>query len=167
LSFFGEVDLARKHTAHIQRDLPQFVNRGLGLLSLFRKGQEQRFRTYQRTELADAQAHDLTVRAVATQILPITKASELLQEWHTPRHPEFRASGKTAWRLFNAFTEVLKGRLSELPRRTQALHGLLDGACGLLAPAPGPQGPEVVDADFAVAGQVVAPRARLRLDQGA
>jgi len=49
-----------------------------------------------------------------------------------PRHAEFRA-GKTAWRLFNAFTEAMKGDLDALPRRTQALHGLLDAACGLAA----------------------------------
>jgi hypothetical protein len=32
----------------------------------------------------------------------------------------------------NATTEALKGRnLDALPRRTQAMHGLLDLACGL------------------------------------
>jgi hypothetical protein len=55
----------------------------------------------------------------------------VLREWRAPRHNEFRAGGRTAWRLFNAFTEGLKGNLDALPRRTQALHGLLDGACGL------------------------------------
>ena len=53
-----------------------------------------------------------------------------LREWREPRHPEFR-EGRTAWRLFNAFTEGLKGNLDALPHRTQALHGLLDAACGL------------------------------------
>jgi hypothetical protein len=52
-----------------------------------------------------------------------------------PRHAEFR-EGRTAWRFFNSVTEVLKGNLTELPRRTQALHGLLDSACGLTVPAP-------------------------------
>jgi len=42
--------------------------------------------------------------------------------------------GKTVTEgLFNAFTEALKGNLDALPRRTQALHGLLDAACGLAA----------------------------------
>jgi hypothetical protein len=39
--------------------------------------------------------------------------------------------------LFNAFTEILKGNLGALPRRTQALHGLMDAACGLVIPGTG------------------------------
>ena len=35
---------------------------------------------------------------------------------------------------FNAFTEALKGNLIELPRRTEALHCLLDNHVGLTAP---------------------------------
>ena len=41
-----------------------------------------------------------------------------------PSHPEF--SERSAWSLFNAFTEVLKGNLPELPKRTEVLHGLFD-----------------------------------------
>jgi hypothetical protein len=37
----------------------------------------------------------------------------------------------TFWTLFNSFTEVLKGNLNELPKRTEALHGLLDSYVGL------------------------------------
>jgi hypothetical protein len=133
LSFFGEIKLSRKHTAHVERDLPQLVARAVGMLTQLRQTQEQRFLIYQRTELADAQAHDLAIRAVDAQVLPVTRIPELLKEWREPRHPEFR-QGRTAWRLFNAFTETLKGRLTELPRRCQALHGLLDPACGLVVP---------------------------------
>ena len=36
------------------------------------------------------------------------------------------------WSLFNAFTETLEqGNLAALPKRTEALHGLLDVAVGL------------------------------------
>lgn len=149
LSFYGEVKLARKHTAYIRRDLPQFVNRAVGMLTQLRHTQEQRFLTYQRTELADVQAHDLTIRAVDAQVLPVTKIPDVLKEWREPRYPEFR-EGKTAWRLFNAFTETLKGRLTELPRRTQTLHGLMDGACGLLV--PGQNRSAVAEITMALAG---------------
>jgi hypothetical protein len=47
-------------------------------------------------------------------------------------YPEFAADGHTAWRLFNAFSETWKGsNLAALPKRCEALHGLLDLACGL------------------------------------
>lgn len=130
LSFSGEVKLARKHTAYIERDLPQLVDRAIGLLGGLRRTQEQRFAAYKTTDLGDGQAHDLLVRAVDAQVLPVTKLPDVLAEWRQPRHPEFR-DGQTGWRLFNAFTEVLKGQLDRLPKRTQALHGLLDVACGL------------------------------------
>jgi hypothetical protein len=58
---------------------------------------------------------------------------QVLKEWREPRHLEFR-DGRTAWRLFNSFTEILKGRLDTLPAHTQALHGLLDATCGLIRP---------------------------------
>src|SRR5262249_47496177 len=130
LSFSGEVKLARKHTAHIERDLPQLVDRAVGLLGGLRQTQEQRFATYQGHEITDGQAHDLIIQALDARVVPVTKVPDVLTEWREPRHPEF-CEGRTAWRLFNAFTEILKGNLGELPRRTQALHGLMDAACGL------------------------------------
>ena len=39
---------------------------------------------------------------------------------------------RNVWSLFNSFTEALKdGSLAELPKRTEALHGLLDVHVGL------------------------------------
>jgi hypothetical protein len=36
------------------------------------------------------------------------------------------------WSLLDSFTEALKdGNLADLPKRTEALHGLLDVAVGL------------------------------------
>jgi hypothetical protein len=134
LSFSGEVKLARKHTAHVERDLPQLVDRAVGRLADLRHTQEQRFLTYKRAELGDREAHDLLIRAVDARVLPITKLPDVLREWREPRHPDFR-DGKTGWRLFNAFTEILKGQLDNLPKRTQALHGLMDAACGLILPS--------------------------------
>jgi hypothetical protein len=52
------------------------------------------------------------------------------RSWRPISKENFR-EGRTAWRLFNAFTEVLKGQIDRLPRRTQALHGLMDSVCGL------------------------------------
>jgi hypothetical protein len=130
LSFSGEVKLARKHTAHVERDLPQLIERAVGRLGDLRRTQDERFSTYRQHELSDAHAHDLIIRGLDGGVVPVTRLPLVLREWREPRHAEFR-EGRTAWRLFNAFTEGLKGNLEALPRRTQALHGLLDAACGL------------------------------------
>jgi hypothetical protein len=45
LSFSGEVKLARKHTAHIERDLQQLVERAVGMLSDLRKPTPMRQRS--------------------------------------------------------------------------------------------------------------------------
>ena len=130
LSFSGEVKLARKHTAHVERDLPQLIERAIGRLGELRRTQDERFARYRQHELSDGNAHDLLIRSIDSRVLPITHLPLVLREWREPRHSEFR-EGRTAWRLFNAFTEGLKGNLDALPRRTQSLHGLLDSACGL------------------------------------
>lgn len=130
LSFSSEVRLARKHTAHVERDLPSLIQKAVGQLGDMRRTQEERFDNYKKHELSDSAAHDLIVRALDARVLTPTRLPDVLKEWRQPRHPEFR-DGRSAWRLFNAFTEELKGNLAALPTRTQALHGLLDAHCGL------------------------------------
>jgi len=122
--------VARKHTAHVERDLPQLIERAVGRLGDLRQTQESRFAAYKERELADGAAHDLVVQALDARVVPVTHIPAVLAEWRPPRHEEFRG-GKTAWRLVTALTEALKGNFDAMPRRTQALHGLLDAACGL------------------------------------
>lgn len=131
LSFSGEVTIARRHTRFIERDLPRVVHTAVGRLADMRGQQDERIHTYKETELSDPRAHDLVIRAVDAGVLPVTQVPAVLEEWRHPSHAEF-AADKTLWRFHNAMTEVWKGRnLAALPRRSQALHGLLDSVCGL------------------------------------
>jgi hypothetical protein len=138
LSFSGEVKLARKHTVHVERDLPGLVAKAVGRLTGQLDRQERRFIAYKAHEFTDKEVHDLLIRALDARALPVNRIPAALAEWRKPRHPEFAREGRTGWRLFNAVTESLKeGSYMDLPRRTQALHGLLDLACGLtLRPRP-------------------------------
>ncbi|HCS54672.1 hypothetical protein [Rubinisphaera sp.] len=132
LSFSGEITIARKHTRFIERDLPQLVNRAIGHLGELRLQQDERIAAYRQQRITDKTAHDLMIRAVDAQILPITQVPRLVQEWREPGHEEFTEDGKSVWRWMNACTEALKGRnLAQLPKRTQAMHGLLDSICGI------------------------------------
>lgn len=129
LSFSGEVKLARKHTRFITRDLPQLVQSAVGKLMDRWHYQDTRLSTYKLTDLDDRGAHDLVIRACDVGVCPNKLIPRVLHEWREPRHNAFQP--RNVWSLFNGFTEALKGNLIELPRRTEALHGLLDNYVGL------------------------------------
>lgn len=134
LSFFGEVVLARRHTRFIERDLPSIVARATARLSEMRGLHDRRIDCYKRTPLSDPQVHDVMIRAVDAQIIPVTAIPDVVREWREPSHPEFCADGPSGWRLFNAFTEAIKGKsLILLPLRSLKLQGLLDPLCDVAA----------------------------------
>lgn len=140
LAFSAEIQVTRKHTNRALLDIPRLVGSAAGQLAERWSDQGKRIEAYRQRELNDAQANDLIVRAYEGGVAPITMLPAVIKEWKTPRHPEFQP--RTAWSLFNAFTETLKpatesstvrgGSLWELPRRTTALHGLMDSYVGLL-----------------------------------
>jgi hypothetical protein len=124
------VRLAWKHTSHVERDPPGLAAKAVAKLTDQRDREERRFVAYKGHEFGDEEAHDLLIQALDARVLPVTKIPAARAEWRNPRHPEFTAGGRTGWRLFNAVTEALKeGSYIDLPRRTQALHGLMGLAC--------------------------------------
>jgi hypothetical protein len=129
LAFSGEIRIGRKHTRYIMRDLPELVHRAVGRLVDRWHSQEERIEQYRGTELSAGEAHDLVIRALDARAICATEVPKVLEEYRRPRHPEF--SDRNAWSLFNAVTEVQKGGLWRLPRRTEALHGVMDAHCGL------------------------------------
>ena len=132
LSFSGEIKFARKHTRFIVRDLPQLVSRSIGLLLAKWHDQDKRIEAYKEAEITDIEAHDLIIRATDVGVCSNRLIPPVLNEWREPRYDTFE--GRNVWSLFNAFTESLKdGNLAELPKRTEALHGLLDTHVGLSA----------------------------------
>ena len=132
LSFSGEIKFARKHTRFIVRDLPQLVSRSIGLLLAKWHDQDKRIAAYKEADITDIEAHDLVIRATDVGVCSNRLIPPVLHEWREPRHDAFER--RNVWSLFNAFTESLKeGNLAELPKRTEALHGLLDTHVGLLS----------------------------------
>ena len=129
LSFNGEVKLGRRHTRHILRDLPQLVARTFGQLSSNWNNQQKRFDAYKAKDFSRMEANDFIIQAFERGACTGRHISKVLEQWKTPNHPEFKP--RNGWSLFNAFTEVLKGNLNELPKRTEALHSFMDAKCDL------------------------------------
>lgn len=131
MAFSGAVRLQRAHTKFIERDLPGIIAAGIGKIADMRVDQDRRIQAYKVTELTDTQADHLIVQMVRERILVPSHVGKVINEWDNPRHHEFRQDGMTAWRLFNACTEILKDTPMALPRRTQQLHGLMDNVCDI------------------------------------
>ncbi len=131
LSFSGEVQLARKHTRFIERDLPMLTERAIGQLVERWHSMDTRIARYREKTITDVAAHDLMIRAVDVGVVPVSTLPKVITEWRAPAHEEFQP--RNTWSLFNSFTEALKNNLSLLPKRTQALHGLMDSYVGLAA----------------------------------
>ncbi len=129
-SFTGEVRISRKHTKFAARDLRHLTSRAVGQLGDRFRGLDQRISAYRGFGLTDMRAHDLVVRAVDCRAITTSQVPEVLSEWRQPPHAEFQP--RTAWSLFNACTEALKGiNPHTAVARSQALHGLFDGLVGL------------------------------------
>jgi len=131
LAFSAEVMINRKHTKNIIRDLPQCVARAIGQIGALAERQEQRFQVYRDTKLTRPQVHDFLIKSVDARALPVTKLLSVRDQFDKPAHEDHNKYGDSVWKLLNAYTEVLKGGIIELPRRTQVLHGLFDTLCGV------------------------------------
>lgn len=129
LSFSGEINLKRKHTTNILRDLPQVIQNAIGKLNSFELTQNDRFWRYQNTELGVKDVDHAIMSALRAQVIAPSKLPDVMNEFLHPRHPEFAEDGNTVWRLYNSFTEFLKTSLWNLPRRTMVLHAVLDSFC--------------------------------------
>ncbi len=138
LSFWGEVVISRKHTPYIERDLPRLMFDALGQLNELRSFQEHRIAAYKESSMSESETNNILIRAIDEKVIAPSKIPHVLECWRgRGKHvwsEEINAAFQiqTAWRLFNAFTFVLQqASIFSLPRRTQALHLLMDHTVGL------------------------------------
>jgi hypothetical protein len=133
LSFSGEVKVQTKHTKFVMERLPKLVCSAATQLLESRGVQDKRIATYKSTEIEPKkEAAYLMLQAIRTDVIPTRLIDNLVTRWEFPTHEEF-AESWSAWRMFNAVTEVLKESSPLLlAERTQRLHTLMDSHCGLL-----------------------------------
>ena len=59
-------------------------------------------------------------------VINVQRIAQVAQQWEEPEHDW---GYKTAWRLFNAATFALNGKVAENPSVTGDLHRVIDGVC--------------------------------------
>ncbi len=126
LSFLGDNVIKRKHTLNALRDLPGLVAQTVEPLADARELQQLTFERYKRVYISDLLADFSIMEAYRQGIINVQRIADVCKEWMEPTHVDNKVN---AWRLFNAFTYALEGRIAENPSTTQKLHSIIDGVC--------------------------------------
>ena len=126
LSFIADHVIRRKHTANAKRDLPGLVGELVEPLMTEREAQARTFQRYRAAALSDERADHAIMNLYRQNVIGVQRIPDVLGQWE---HPAFDWGERTAWRLFNAATHVLAGRVAENPVITRQLHQVIDGVC--------------------------------------
>ena len=128
LAFVSDHVIRRKHTANAKRELPGLLMEIIEPLALQRERQATKFEHYRHAVLTD-QAADHAIMSMYRQgVIGVQRIADVNREWENPTFDEFKDS-RSVWRLFNATTFALNGRIAENPGSTARLHEILDGVC--------------------------------------
>lgn len=127
LAFLADTVIKRKHTANLKRDLPGIIGEIIEPLADQRDRQHRTFERYRHTMLTDQQADHAVLNMYRNAIINVQRIPEVLKEWEEPTFQDF--DERNAWRLFNAATYALTGRVVENANITPRLHQVIDGVC--------------------------------------
>jgi hypothetical protein len=128
LAFLADTVIKRKHTVNLKRDLPGLIGEIIEPLADQRERQTHTFERYKHTMLTDERADHAVLNMYREGIINVQRIPEVLHEWEAPTFEEFQTE-RNAWRLFNAATFALTGRVVENPTATPKLHAVIDGVC--------------------------------------
>lgn len=129
LSFFADHVVKRKHTIKAKHELPALIAEIVEPLAIEREAQHRKLLTYQRTALSDQLAHHAIMRMYQEDVINVQRIPDVLAQWDQPTHDW---GNRSVWRLFNACTFALAGRVAENPQSTTTLHRLMDDMCGIV-----------------------------------
>ena len=124
LAFSASHVIRRKHTMKAKKELPGLMADIVQPLQQERIAQNEKLLRYQATPLSDAQADHAIMSMYRADVIGAKRLIEVVEQWE---HPSHDWGGKTAWRLFNAATLALTGRVADKPDRTKRLHEVIDG----------------------------------------
>lgn len=126
LAFAGDHVIKRKHTARAKYELPSLIAEIVEPLREQRQVQAETFLMYRRTTLDSRQADHAIMQLYRAGIIGVQRIAEILEAYEKP---PYDWGGVTAYRLFNAVTLTMEGRVMESPGVTAKLHSVIDDLC--------------------------------------
>lgn len=127
LAFLADTTIKRRHTVNLKRDLPGIIGEIIEPLAIKREAQARTFERYKHTMLTDQVADHAIMSMYRQGVINVQRIPEVLREWERPSFKSLEQP--SAWRLFNATTYALNGRVVERPEATPKLHQIIDGLC--------------------------------------
>jgi hypothetical protein len=132
LCFWGNYEFGRKHTTHIERDLPELIRATLMQVPEMSMIQDKRFEAYKEQSLSVRNADHLIMNMLRVGAVNTARIEKVIKEWDNPSYDH---GDRTVWRAHNAATQALKGvNIHEMPKRTILLQEVCDQACGFKPP---------------------------------
>jgi hypothetical protein len=116
----------RRHTPKLKFELSGIIANIVEPLADRRQEQAKTFERYQHTPLLQHQADFAIMQLWRDNVIGVQRIAEVHEQWE---NPAFDWGDKTAYRLFNATTFALTGRVAENPSITRKLHQVIDGVC--------------------------------------
>ena len=125
MALYAEYEIGARHTSHVRLNFENRLDYLCCTLVTQGEALHRMYRSYRNFLVTNKMADHFMMEAVRRSAMPKTRITAVDNEWRKPKHPEFRL--RTAWSLFNAFTENNKGmNYSDQIDRSQKLHKMFD-----------------------------------------
>ena len=111
LAFHGETQVSRMHTVNVFRDLPDLIYKMLAAVSSMKDRMTAEIDQMKDTPLTPYLADHILMQAVRKGALPASRLPKVDEAWENTVSPKDEPRvllDRTAWSLFNAFTEIAR-----------------------------------------------------------
>lgn len=115
LAFRAELLVRRKHTLNGLKAFGSAIGAAVASLASFKEAECLRIKSMAEMELSPSQASHIILSAFRKGIISSVQIAKVCEEYENPQYADFEP--RTAFSLFNAFTEVLKPQALTAPNR--------------------------------------------------